>query len=242
MFGVDAARGTISREISKLMGARMGESIDALLKNSWQPRTGILATSLWVTALVFGSSGVFGELQDSLNIIWNVRKKAGRGIIGTIRDRLFSFAMVLGIGFLLLVSMVLSAGLTALGQAVVSRGGQGALIQLLNHLIPLLVITALFGAAFRILPDAKTRWRDVWVGAFLTAILFTLGKYLFGLYLGKSAVGSTYGATGSFVLLLLWIYYSSQIFFFGAEFTKTWADTHGLPPQPEVDATPAGDG
>lgn len=236
VFGADAARGAISREISGLVGPRIGEGIEALLKSAWQPRIGMMATFLGGIALLFGASGVFGELQDSLNIIWHVTKKPGRGIWGTLRDRFFSFVMVLGIGFLLLVSLVLSAGLSALGRSLAGWGGQGILIRLAQQGIPLLVIAALFGAAFKLLPDARTRWRDVGVGAILTAALFTLGKYLIGLYLGKSAVGSTYGAAGSFVLLLLWINYSSQIFFFGAEFTKAWADTHGKPPLPESDA------
>jgi membrane protein len=236
VFGVDAARGAISREISGVVGIRIGEGLETLIKGSWQPRTGVLATVLGGIALIFGASGVFGELQDSLNIIWKVRKKAGRGILGKIRDRFFSFVMVAGIGFLLMVSLVLSAGLTAVGQALEGWGGPGVLIRVLNQVIPLLVITTLFGAAFKILPDAKTRWRDVALGAFLTAALFTLGKFLIGVYLVKSAVGSIYGTTGSFVVLLLWINYSSQIFFFGAEFTKTWADTHGRPPKPQADA------
>lgn len=241
LFGTDSARGAISEEISGLVGSRIGDGIETLLKSCSRSDTGALATILGAIALLFGASGVFGELQDSLNIIWRVRKRAGRGIWGTIRDRFFSFMMVLGIGFLLLVSLVLSAGLAALGQAIAGWGGNGVLIRLLNQSISLFVITGLFGAVFKLLPDSDTRWRDVGVGALLTAVLFTLGKFLIGLYLGKSAIGSTYGAAGSFVLLLLWIYYSSQIFFFGAEFTKAWADTHGRPPRPERGADPARD-
>lgn len=228
VFGADAARGAVSQEISVLAGPRIGEGIESLLRSAWQPKIGTLATILGGIALLLGASGVFRELQDSLNIIWNVKEKAGCGIWGTIRNRFFSFVMVLGIGFLLLVSLVLSAGLAALGQPL----GQGVLLRVLDQAITLLVITALFGAAFKFLPDAKTRWRDVGLGAFLTAALFTLGKSLIGLYLGRSAIGSTYGAAGSFVLVLLWINYSSQIFFFGAEFTKAWADTHGTLPRP----------
>lgn len=236
IFGVDATRGAISREISGLVGARIGEGIDALLRTSWKPKTGVLATILGAIALVFGSSGVFGELRDSLNIIWKVPRKGGLGILDTIRTRLFSFVMVLGIGVLLLLSLVLSAGVSALGNTVAAGGAPGVLLWLLHHALPLLMSTALFSAAFKILPDTRIRWRDVWVGGFLTAALFTVGKVLIGLYLGRSAAGSIYGATGSFVLTLLWIYYSSQIFFFGAEFTKTWTDTHRLPPMPDAEA------
>jgi membrane protein len=235
VFGLDVAQGAISREISGLIGPRIGEGIDVLLKNAWHPKFGALATILGAIALLYGASGVLRELQDSLNLIWKV-KKATLGIWGTLRARSISFAMVLGIGFLLLVSLVLSAGSAALGKSLAGWGNQGLLVRILNHTIPLLVITALFGAAFKILPDAKTRWRDVGVGAFLTAALFTLGKYLMGIYLAKSAVGSLYGAAGSFVLLLLWINYSSQIFFCGAEFTKAWADLHGASGGPTAEA------
>jgi membrane protein len=241
IFGLDAAQSAVSREISGLIGPRGGEGIDVLLKKSWQPKFGALATILGGIALLYGASGVLRELQDSLNIIWKVKKKATLGIWGTLRARSISFAMVLAIGFLLLVSLVLSAGSGTLGKSLMGWGNQGPLIRILNHAIPLLVITALFGAAFKILPDAEIRWRDVWVGAFLTAALFTMGKLLMGIYLAKSAVGSIYGAAGSFVLLLLWINYSSQIFFCGAEFTKAWADTHGAPVELMVEAIPVPD-
>jgi membrane protein len=243
IFGTDVAQGAISREISGLAGPRASDEIEALLKSAWKPRFGMLATILGGIALLYGASGVLRELQDSLNVIWKVKKKPARGIWDTIRDRFISFLMVLGIGFLLLVSLVLSAGSAALGKSFAGWGGQGVLIRLLNEVIPLLVVTTLFGAAFKILPDAKIRWRDVVVGAFLTAALFTLGKFLIGLYLARSAVGSIYGAAGSFVLLLFWINYSSQIFFCGAEFTKAWADAHGTPPEPHAEAilvTPEG--
>jgi membrane protein len=235
LFGADAACDEISREISRLVGARIGEGLETVLKSACQPRSGMHATILGGIALVFGAYGIFGELQDSLNIIWKVKKKEGRGIWAMIRARILSFLLVLVIGFLLLVSLVLTAGFAALWQALLGRGGEGILIGLLDQAFSLLVITALFGAAFKVLPNARTRWRDVGVGAFLTAALFTLGKVLIALYLRRSTAGSVYGAAGSFVLLLLWIYYSSQIFFFGAEFTKTWADTHGMPPRPQDD-------
>ncbi|HZE96465.1 MAG TPA: YihY/virulence factor BrkB family protein, partial [Planctomycetota bacterium] len=239
IFGAEAARGAIAREISGLVGSKVGESIEALLKSAWQPHAGVWATLLGSVALVFGASGVFVELQDSLNIIWKVRKKAGRGLWGTIRDRFLSFTMVIGIGFVLLVSLALSAGLETLGRQLSDNGTRMVIAKVVNPLLSLSVISALFGAAFKVLPDAKTRWRDVVVGAVLTGALFTLGKFLIGLYLGRATIGSTYGAAGSFVLLLLWIYYSSQIFFLGAEFTKAWADTRGRSPRPDADAVAA---
>jgi len=235
-FGEDAARGAVSREISGLVGPRIGQGIEEMLKTAWQPRAGAVATLLGIMALLFGASGVFVELQDSLNILWKVKKREGRSLWGTIRDRFLSFTMVLGIGFLLLVSLALSAGLEALGQMMMMGRGQTRLIRLVNPALSLGVISGLFAAAFKILPDARIRWRDVVVGALLTSFLFTLGKFLIGLYLGRSTIGSTYGTAGSFVLLLLWIYYSSQVFFLGAEFTKAWADLRGAPPQPDTDA------
>jgi len=239
LFGADAARGAVSREISGLVGPRIGQEIEGILKNAWQPRAGSIATVLGLIALLFGASGVFVELQDSLNIIWKVKKKAGRGVWGTIRDRFLSFTMVLGIGFLLLVSLVLSAGLEALSHLLTDGRTQTVVVRLVNPILSLAVISGLFAAAFKILPDARTRWRDVAVGAVFTAVLFTLGKFLIGLYLGRSTIGSTYGAAGSFVLLLLWIYYSSQVFFLGAEFTRSWADVRGNPPRPDSDAIAA---
>ena len=238
VFGSDAARAGVSSQISALVGDKAGESIQTLLQNSWKPSTGIVATILGALGLVFGSMGVFGELQDSLNIIWSMKKKEGRGILGTLKDRLLSFGMVAGIGFLLLVSLVLSAGLEALNEAVLGGKDAGLVVRILQEAVSLALISLLFAFCFKVLPDARTRWRDVGIGAFLTAALFTLGKFLIGLYLGKSSIGSAFGAAGSLALLLLWVFYSAQIFYFGAEFTKATADTHGAPPKPDPDAVP----
>ena len=195
-----------------------------------------MSIGIGVLALLFSASGVFGELQDSLNTIWKVRKKEGRGIWGTIRDRFFSFSMVVGVGFLLLVSLILSTALDALGQVVAGSGEESFLIKAANFLLSCGVIAAVFAAMFRVLPDVRTRWRDVWVGALLTSALFTVGKFLIGLYLGKSTIGRTYGAAGSFVIFLLWVNYTAQIMFFGAEFTKAFADRYGTPPEPSENA------
>jgi len=235
-FGADAARGAVVHQIAGLVGQQGAETIQEILARAWQPKTGILATVIGVVALLIASSGVFGELQDSLNLIWKVKKRPGRGILGTISDRFLSFSMVVGVGFLLLVSLVASAALEALAGYMTDWAGGGLLIRALNFAISFGIITALFAALFKVLPDARSRWRDVWVGAAFTAFLFTVGKLLIGLYLGRSTVGTTYGAAGSFVVFLLWINYSAQIVFLGAEFTKTYADLYGRPPAPDRDA------
>lgn len=238
VFGADAARGGIATQISGLVGEQAGETVQTLLQHAWKPRTGILATAIGVLALMFGATGVFSELQDSLNIIWRVRKKPGRGILGMLKDRFLSFGMVAGIGFLLLVSLVVSAGLQALEEAIFGSEELSVVARLLQELVSLLIISVLFSLSLKVLPDVRMRWRDAAVGGIVTGILFTAGKFLIGLYLGKSSVGSAFGAAGSLAIFLLWVYYSSQIFFLGAEFTKVFADTHGRPVPPDPDAVP----
>ena len=208
-----------------------------MIQRANQPTTGIVATVVATATLLLGASGVFGQLQDSLNTIWGVQPKEGRGIWGLIKDRFISFAALLGTGFLLLVSLVLSAGLAAFGKWF---GGwlpaPEVVLQVLEFLISFAVITGLFAMIFKILPDAQVAWRDVWVGAALTALLFTVGKFAIGLYLGKSDVGSAYGAAGSLVILLVWVYYSAQILLFGAEFTQVYANAVGSRIVPSKDA------
>ncbi len=168
------------------------------------------------------------KLQDALNAVWGVEAKAGRGIWGTIKDRFFSLIAVLGTGFLLLVSLVLSATLAAAGKLFQGwLPGQEAVLHFANFAISFGVITLLFAMMFKLLPDAKVAWRDVWIGAGLTSLLFTIGKFLIGLYLGKADVGSAYGTAGSLVILLVWVYYSSQILLYGAEFTAVYANRYG---------------
>jgi membrane protein len=204
------------------------------------PASGLTATSLGIVMLLFGASGVFSELQQSLNIIWEVQTKVGRGLIGIIRDRFFSFVMVLGIAFLLLVSLVLSAILASLG-IIFSRLPESLswLAQTLNFSVSFIVITLLFAMIFKTLPDAKIAWRHVWLGAALTAFLFSIGKFFIGLYLGRSSMASSYGVAGSFVVLLVWIYYSSQILYLGAAMTKVYADQSGAHTAPTANAKQA---
>ncbi|HJR75772.1 MAG TPA: YihY/virulence factor BrkB family protein [Nitrospiraceae bacterium] len=228
VFGQEAAQSYIIEQIAGLVGEQSANAIKDMIQRADQPSTGIVSTVVAVVTLLFGASGLFGQLQDALNTIWGVEPKPDRGIWGMIQDRFLSFMAVLGTGFLLLVSLVLSAALSAFGKWF---GGwlpaPELILQMLNFVISFGVITLLFAMMFKFLPDARIIWSDVWVGAAITALLFTLGKFLIGLYLGKSDVGSAYGAAGSLVIVLLWVYYSSQILLFGAEFTQVYANTSG---------------
>jgi membrane protein len=198
-----------------------------------KPKTGTLATVIGVVTLLFGASGVFGELQGSLNAVWDVKPKAGRGIWGTIRTRFLSFGMVLVIGFLLLVSLAVTTALNSTGDYLREQvPGLPVLMHVLNFAISFLVVAVLFALIFKFLPDAKIAWRDVWFGALVTAGLFTLGKYLIGLYLGIAAPGSAFGAAGSVVAFVIWVYYSGLIVFFGAELTQVTAKHAGRQIEP----------
>ncbi len=228
IFGREVGQGYILGQIGSLVGPQSAEAIKDMIQRASEPSTGIVATVLATGTLLLGASGVFAQLQDSLNSIWGVKPKEGRGLWGLIRDRFLSLAALLGTGFLLLVSLALSAALSAFGKWF---GGwlpaPEFVLQITEVLISLVVITGLFALMFKLLPDAQVAWRDVWVGAALTALLFTIGKFAIGLYLGKSDVGSAYGAAGSLVIILIWVYYSAQILLFGAEFTQVYANSLG---------------
>ena len=227
-FGEAAARRELFSQVSGLVGSEGGDAIQALISAANRPTTGAWATVIAVVTLFIGATGVFVQLQDALNSIWGVRQAPGRGLRNFIKARILSFALIVGIGFLLLVSLVLSAGLSAVGTYM---GGllpvQATLWQGINFVVSLAVITLLFAMIFKLLPDVKIAWRDVWIGALLTAVLFNLGKFLLGLYLGRSSVTSAYGAAGSLVIVLLWVYYSAQILFFGAKFTQLYSSRYG---------------
>lgn len=238
VFGQEAAQGRIDEQIEGLLGSQGADAVQDMIKNSRKAEQGTIATLISVGILLFGASGVFGQLQDSLNTIWEVAPKPGRGIKGFIKDRFLSFSMVLGIGFLLLVSLILSAGLAGVGNYFGHLMPGLPFLQALNFLLSFGIVTVLFALMFRVLPDAKIAWGDVWIGAAITSLLFTLGKYLLGLYLGNGSVGSTYGAAGSFVVLLLWVNYSAQILFFGAEFTQVYANKYGSRIVPAKNAVP----
>lgn len=236
-FGEEAARGEIVGELQSLVGKDGGKAIEEMIQSANKPTTGTLATVFGVATLLFGASGVFGQLQDALNTIWEVKPKPGRGVWGFIKDRFLSFAMVMGVMFLLLVSLLLTAALASV-TALTERLPDAVewIAPTANFAISFAVITLLFALMFKLLPDVKMAWSDVWLGAIITALLFTVGKFAIGLYLGHSSTASSYGVAGSFVVLLLWTYYSAQILFLGAEFTQVYANKYGSRIVPAEDA------
>jgi len=231
MFDAETIRSQISQQTG--LGEQGKEGLAMLIAGAEKSDTGILATVLGVVAILFGATGVFVQMQDALNTIWEVEPKPGQGVWGFIKNRVLSFAMVLAIGFLLLVLLVVSALLHGLQEYLghlMPIPGWAA--QVLDIVVSFGGITLLFAMIFKYLPDVKIRWRDVWLGAAVTALLFTLGKFLLGLYLGRESIASAYGAAGTLVIIMLWAYYSSQILFFGAEFTQVYARSYGRRIQP----------
>lgn len=228
VFGPDAARGRIAEQLQQMFGPQAAGAIQALIASAHRPSAGMTATVVGLCTLLLGATGVFLQIQDAFNAIWHVKPKQTYGFWDTVRARFLSFAMVLGVGFILTVSLILSALLAAattyLGDAL---PGSTLLWHLLEFGSSFLVICLLFAMLFKYLPDAAVEWRDVWVGAASTSALFSLGKYLIGLYLGRSSIASAYGAAGSLVVLLLWVYYAAQILYFGAELTRVYSEKYG---------------
>ncbi len=239
VFGEKAARDQIGGQLSGMIGSAGADAIQTMLANAHSPKAGIIATIIGFVVLLFSASGVFTALRKALNRIWDVDTSKNSSWWAMIRDEFFSFAMVVGIGFLLLVSLIASTFLAALGKFVGGYLPVG-LFQAANIIISLVVITLLFTVIYRFVPQQRLPWRSLWVGSFATAVLFTLGKSLLGLYLGKASFGSAYGAAGSLVVLFVWVYYSSQLFLLGAEFTHVYACDRGLACKGETapDATP----
>jgi membrane protein len=228
VFGADAARGEIFAELSGLIGDEGAAAAQGLLQNVNKPAKGIVATAVGVATLLVGAASVFGELQNALDRIWRAPPRKGGGLWSLIRARLLSFGMVLGIGFLLIVSLLASAAIAAAGKLYSATfGGWAMLAEALNLVISFAVVTTLFAMIYKILPRVRIAWRDVWVGAAVTALLFAVGKSLIGLYLGRSGVASGFGAAGSLIVILVWMYYSAQIFLLGAEFTHVYAHLRG---------------
>lgn len=237
IYGDQAAlRNELTSQISGLVGPQGADAIETILENADNPGGTVIATVISFATLIFGASGVFAQLHDTLNKIWNVELKQSN-VLQTIKERFFSFTMVLGVGFLLLVSLIISSGLAAFNNLVSSAIPSLILLaQIINFVVSFGVITLLFALIFRIIPDVEIAWDDVWIGAIVTALLFTIGKWGIGLYLGNSAPSSTYGAAGSLIVILLWVYYSAQILFFGAEFTQVYANRYGSGLQAEENA------
>jgi membrane protein len=228
-FGREAVQGLISDQLSGLMGPRGAEMVEGLVASASDTDRGLVAGLISIFLLLLGATTVFAELQSALDRIWKVPEaKKPSGIFGLLRARLLSFGLILGVAFLLMVSLVVSATLAAFGGwAGTLMPGWETVLQLLNLAVSVGILTVLFAMIFKLMPSTPVSWRDVWVGAFVTAILFEVGKLLIGLYIGKSGMTETFEAAGALVILLAWVYYAAQIFLLGAEFTKAFADAHG---------------
>jgi membrane protein len=230
IFSRSTAQAHILSQVQGMIGVEGGKAMESMLANAQKPAAGILGTIVGLLSLLFGASGVFTELRSALNLIWEVNPEETSGVVALLRERFFSFGMVLSIGFLLLVSLVVSTVLAAVGKFF---GGllpiPSPVLAVLNFLLSYIGVAVLFGLIFRFVPEAKVRWVNVWLGALATALFFTIGKTLIGLYLGKSSLGSAYGAAGSVIVVIVWVYYSAQIFFFGAEFTHAYSEHRSAP-------------
>jgi membrane protein len=228
-YGEEAMTRRISAEIQGIVGGTTAKDIEAMIANASVHQDFTFASLIGIATLIFGATGVFYQLQQSLNLIWEVKPQQTRKILKMVIDRIFSFGLILVVGFLLLVSLVLSATLTLLSDwvAFYFSGTFNILFRTLDFSLSLGVVTFLFAAIFKFLPDAKVPWRDVWVGAFVTALLFVIAKFALGLYFGHSNPASAYGAAGTVILIMLWMSYAGLIILFGAEFTRTYADHHG---------------
>ncbi len=233
-FGHSTAQRQTVQQVEALVGPAAGKAMAAFLQGSQNTTHGIIATILGVITLLFSASGVVIELRSALNLIWDApdRDLSGLEMIASfVKQRLFSFGIVLGIGFLLIVSLAVTTWITALAALPSSvSGAEAAFLHVLNSVVSFVVIAALFGAIYKIIPDVHVEWRDVVLGGAVTSLLFSIGKLALGFYLGRASYSSTYGAAASIVILIVWVYYSGQIFFLGAEFTRTFAERYGSDP------------
>jgi membrane protein len=232
VFGKEAAQGQIVGQLSGVMGRPAAQVTQNMLEAANKPSSGVVATVIGLFSLLIGASGVMTEMKDALNRIWKV--EGGTGLSGFLRTKLKAISMVLAVGFLLLVSLVFSAALSAVGKYF-----EGILpipevaLQAINVVVSYGVVTFMFAILFKFLPDARVRWHDVWIGSLMTSGLFVLGKFGLELYLGKGAIGSSYGAAGAILIVLAWVYYSAQILYFGAAFTKVYAERFGSGVKPD---------
>jgi len=237
VFGHEAARGHILGQIQGLVGQQSGQQIQGMIAAANKPKSGIVAGLLGLIALIFGASGLIIQLQDALNTIWDVEESNTGGFMAMVRKRILSFSMILGLAFLLIVSLVVSAALSAINTYTTKLlPALAYLLQAANLIFDLAILTLLFAVIYKYLPEAKITWRDVWVGSAITAVLFVAGQFLITLYLGKMNASSPYGDAGSLIIILLWVYYSAQLLLFGAEFTKVYAVHYGDP----IESAPAG--
>ncbi len=227
-FGREAAQGAIVAELGGLIGTTEASALEAMIVSASNVGSGIIGTGVGIVTFLLLVSGAVVELQDNLNIIWKAKPPESYGILAFLRTRLISFTLVLGIGFLLLVSLIIDAGLSALGSYLEPNfSGATVILRFLNSLVAFAIAVLLFAMIFKLLPNVSITWGDVWTGSLVTGLLFTIGKFLIGYYLGKSNIASSYGAAASIITILLWIYYSSLILLFGAEFTKVYAENRG---------------
>jgi membrane protein len=238
VFGEEAVTGQITQQVKDTMGEDTAKSVEEMIAKAGEKKSSIWASIISFFVLIFGATGVFAQLQKVLDMVWEVKPAPKKAWLKTIKDRLFSFGLIISIGFLLLISLLISTALAAIGDKLTANISEAlvAVFRILNFIISLGVVTVLFALMFKILPDVKVQWSDVWIGSLLTAVLFTIGKFALAFYFGKAEPGSAYGAAGSIVILMLWVSYSCMIVFFGAEFTKHFATDRGHDIVPTRDA------
>jgi membrane protein len=233
IFGQEAAEGALFGELASLVGPESAAAMQAMLRSASGEKSGLIAGAVAVATLTIGATAVLGELQAALNIIWKCETPSGAGLWYLVKSRLLGLSLILSVGFLLLVSLAISAGLTAFGKYLASvMPGLPILLEILHSIFAFLVTSVLFAMIFKILPDADIEWREVWLGAATASLLFTVGKFLIGLYIGTSAIASTYGAAGTLAVILVWVYYSAQILLFGAEIAKAYSEHRRKRPSP----------
>jgi membrane protein len=237
LFGPEAVQGRLDEEIASLVGPDSAVTIQSMVQSISNRHDNLLAGIIGGAVLLFAAGGVFGQLKDALNTIWGVKPKPGHSLLHFVRDRFLSYAMVLGTGFLLLVSLIITTLLSAFSKRLESTFPLPPVVWLgLSFLISFCVVTLLFAMIFKYLPDVCIRWSDVWIGAAATALLFDLGKFLLAFYLGRESTASSYGAAGAVIILLMWVYYASAILLLGAEFTQVWAEVRGRKIRPDPHA------
>ena len=234
-LGQDAAEGKVYGQLTAFVGANTASQLQEMIKNASLSGKSVTAAIIGIATLVIGATTVFAQIQDSINFIWGLKPKPKRGWLKFLKNRFLSFSVIIGLGFLLLVSLSISALIDGFSNSLQAYFPKVTVVifYIINLLITLAITTLIFGAIFKVLPDAKIKWKDVLVGSVVTAVLFMLGKFGISFYIGKSQVGSTYGAAGSLVILLLWVYYSAIILYFGAEFTKAFAMKYGSQIHPD---------